>query len=413
MVRHNPHGLIAPFCSRAAGRFRALCRPLFSDPVVRFDVVHDFPWVKMQQGKGGLLLLLLLIQACTPTASAHSKPAEPPKCSATALACRWECITGRSDPGCYTVQELLQPAAAANEITLVTQATRDKARYLKRALDFWDGPASIALYAYTPLDLAFFINFSCTRCTISVVYGGTREQAYPINLLRNVALTAAQTSLAFMFDTDFLPSPGLYHLLSAHIANQSSTRRTGWVVPAFEMKTNYDIPTDFLSLRNALEVGAVGIFHGKRGGHYNTQNSRWLNTSNQYCLEHSAHNYEPYLVLNKTEPGFPLFDPTFVDRGMNKVRIGCIFDLHKAHHPAISYVLQVMWVRELKARDYRFCVVPRAWLVHVYERRPKYRPFFAKRGGVGDKSIKLLPREEVPGESIRLELPDKQTLPAK
>ena len=361
-----------------------------------------------KQGCKRRLLLLLLIQACTATALTHSKPSKPPACTAAALACRWECIPGRRDPGCYTVELLVQPTAAVDDITLVTQTTRDKARHLKRALKTWGGPASIAFYAYTGEDLAFFSNFSCNNCTISVVYGGTRKQAYPINLLRNVALIAAQTSHAFLFDTDFLPCAGLHHLLTAHLAAQSGVSRTGWVIPAFEMKRKMrDVPTDFQALRKALKVGAVGVFHGRRGGHLNTQNSRWLNTSKHYCLKHTARSYEPYLVLRKTEPDFPLFDPMFVDRGMNKVRSRCPCLICTQLTPQFS--LQVMWVKALKALSYRFCVVPRAWVVHVYERQPKYRPFFASgRGGTKD-SLKILRRREISGKSISLQLPEIQT----
>ena len=140
-----------------------------------------------------LLLLLLLIVGDLPV-SAHNAPSHPPKCAAKALDCHWESISGRSDPGCYTVATLVRPAAAVQGITLVTQTTHGKAGHLTRALAAWGGPESIAFYAYTPDELAFFMNYTCSNCTITVVYGGLRIQAYPINLLRNVALKAAQTN---------------------------------------------------------------------------------------------------------------------------------------------------------------------------------------------------------------------------
>jgi hypothetical protein len=322
------------------------------------------------------------------------------------------------------VATLTRPAEAVHGITLVTQTTRSKVRYLERALEKWGGPASIAFYAYTSEELAFFSNYSCPRCTISVVFGGRRKQAYPINLLRNVALVAAPTNLTFIFDTDFLPSPGLHDSLAVTVAAAPGAHRMAWVVPAFEiMKRSHNAPSDFSELRTALKAGAVGIFHGKRGGHSNTQIPRWLHTDRLYCLNSTASNYEPYLVINKTEPGFPLFDTKFVDRGMNKARAGhlradlcftCrsrnrLRNLKRACH------LQVMWARQLKALGYRFCVVPRVWVVHVYESRPQYRPFYATgHGGKGVHGLKILRRHQVTGSSISLQLtPDTQTAPAQ
>ena len=45
----------------------------------------------------------------------------------------------------------------------------------------------------------------------------------------------------------------------------------------------------------------------------------WLQTRTSYCLFCSGPRFEPYVVVNKTEPGFPLFDEQYVDRGMNKM----------------------------------------------------------------------------------------------
>ena len=66
-----------------------------------------------------------------------------------------------------------------------------------------------------------------------------------------------------------------------------------------------------------------------------------------------------------------------------------------------------MWAQALKALGYRLCVVPRAWVVHVYERRPRYRPFYAK--GRGGKVVKITHRHQMTGSSIRLQLPGAQS----
>ena len=301
-------------------------------------------------------LLLLVLHACL--AQAAARPSEPPSCAPTALDCRWACIPGRSDPGCYTVASLARPAAPETGITLVTQATRSKLHYLEPALASWGGPASIAFYAYDAAELAFFSAYRCAGCTVSVVHSGGAREAYPINLLRNVALSAAPTALVFLFDTDFLPSPQLHDLLVGHVARARETSRTAFVVPAFEFRKNASVPRSFPQLRDLYFSRAVRIFHGLSGGHQYTQVDTWLQSKVPYCLQCTGASFEPYVVVNKTEPGFPLFDEQYVDRGMNKV----------------------VWVRELKRRHYSFCVVPYAWVLHAYERRPRYLPHRSKRG---------------------------------
>ena len=234
-------------------------------------------------------------------------------------AVRCVCIPGRTDPGCYAVAHVSQPMRPLPGTTLVTQVTRSKLRYLEWGLRTWGGPVSVALYAYDAQEVAFFSSYACRGCTVSVVHGGSKQQAYPINLLRNVALQAAATDLVFVFDTDFLPSPELHDQLVRRLAAAPAQNRTAFVVPAFQFLRNFSAPASFRALKAAFLGGDVRVFHGTSGGHQYTQVDVWLQTRTPYCLFCSGPRFKPYVVVNKTEPGFPLFDEQYMDRGMNKV----------------------------------------------------------------------------------------------
>ncbi len=48
---------------------------------------------------------------------------------------------------------------------------------------------------------------------IHVVFKSSRNSAYPINFLRNVAISNVQTSHVFLCDVDFVPMPQLHEKL--------------------------------------------------------------------------------------------------------------------------------------------------------------------------------------------------------
>jgi hypothetical protein len=272
-------------------------------------------------------------------------------------SCHEVCIPGRSDPGRYTVDTVKRVGPAEQSgVTLVTQLTLSKAGVLYKALQAWGGYSSIVLYAYDAKEAGAARAFRCEKCTVTLVRGGTRKQAYPINLLRQVALDAAHTELVFTLDTDFIPSAGIYDAIQQHLPKPLIGMAL--VVPAFEFLVDPagQVPK-FTDLRGLLDARKVSVFQSRNGSyHRDTNHDLWLRSENMYCLNSTRSKYEPYVIVNRTNARFPGYDVTYVDRGMNKMS----------------------WIRALRSAKFRFCVLPGVFMVHRWEPHPKYRRYSRK-----------------------------------
>lgn len=263
------------------------------------------------------------------------------------------CIPGRSDPGCYSVEEVKVNDAAPPEhsVTLITQLTLSKASVLTEALRVWSGFSSVVFYAYDASEALAVREFRCDKCIVTLVQGGTRKQPFPINLLRQVALVAARTELVFTLDTDFIPSAGIYEAIQQQVSLPLVGKAL--VVPAFEFRVNYTAgPPRFSELKALLKARKLSVFHSKFGGHRDTRSDLWLEVDKPYCLNRTFGAYEPYVIVNTSNPGFPSYDVKYVNRGMNKI----------------------IWIRALKRTKFQFCVLPHVFLIHIWERRPHRFP---------------------------------------
>lgn len=62
------------------------------------------------------------------------------------------------------------------------------------------------------------------------------QDLYPINYLRNTAISYVSTPFVFQLDVDFLPQLGLYENLMNHInrLNINESDKIALIVPAFE-----------------------------------------------------------------------------------------------------------------------------------------------------------------------------------
>ncbi len=154
-------------------------------------------------------------------------------------------------------------------VTFVSQLSIDRLPILERSLQTWTGPVSLAIYiplkgsstqgdlrdqesASTILDwqrlyinkkiAALGGNISLGESTVALV-PGTEGAVYPINALRNLAMSAVRTRFAFLVDADFQPSPGLEAHFAAYLQRKELGKKVGkeeevekvaYVVPAFE-----------------------------------------------------------------------------------------------------------------------------------------------------------------------------------
>lgn len=122
---------------------------------------------------------------------------------------------GEGDGACYSVHSPFSTTVMANQlgggVTLLLQTSPTKLRMVRAALGVWRGPASVALFARDPAEgAALRSSFRCASCVVSHVEAagapGAAAPAYPINLLRQLAVEAAPTDLCLVLDADFLPS---------------------------------------------------------------------------------------------------------------------------------------------------------------------------------------------------------------
>ncbi|XP_029767348.1 LARGE xylosyl- and glucuronyltransferase 2 isoform X3 [Terrapene carolina triunguis] len=161
------------------------------------------------------------------------------------------------------------------DVTLVAQLSMDRLQMLEAICKHWAGPISLALYM-SDAEAQQFLRYAQGSEVLSsrrnvayhIVY--KEGQFYPVNLLRNVALTNAQTPYVFLTDIDFLPMYGLYDYLRYHV----------WPK-----------------------------------GHAPTDYAKWRTATVPYRVEWQP-DFEPYVVVRRD---CPQYDQRFVGFGWNKV----------------------------------------------------------------------------------------------
>jgi len=205
------------------------------------------------------------------------------------------------------------------------------------------------------------------RCDVSYHLVYTEGPYYPINFLRNLALSQAVTEFVFLADIDFLPSVGAANSLASAAGSLllPSFGPRALVVPAFEsqMYKLNSLPTSKADLVRRLDLGELFTFrqHDWLAGHIATDFIKWRSSTQPYGVSWSPH-YEPYIVVRKE--GLPLYDRRFVGFGWNKVAhmlaleaqglkllvLPDTFIIHQPHAPSMEII---RWRQE---ENYRKCL---------------------------------------------------------
>ncbi|KAK7580259.1 hypothetical protein V9T40_000888 [Parthenolecanium corni] len=237
---------------------------------------------------------------------------------------------------------------SSDDVTLVAQLSMDRLQMLEMLCQYWEGPISLALYisdAEAQQLLSYISDSEILRNRQNIGYHVVYREgiAYPINMLRNVALEQVNTPFVFLTDIDFLPMPGLYTYLKkqATIFELNSTNKA-LVIPAFEtQRYRTSIPQKKSEILSMLDMGTLFTFryHVWPKGHSPTNYAKWRVSTTPYKVSWQP-DYEPYVVVKKN---IPLYDTRFVGFGWNKV----------------SHIM------ELYAQDYSFYVLPNAFIIHM------------------------------------------------
>ncbi|XP_053977314.1 xylosyl- and glucuronyltransferase LARGE1-like isoform X2 [Hylaeus volcanicus] len=169
------------------------------------------------------------------------------------------------------------------------------------------------------------------------------QELYPINYLRNTAMSYVSTPFIFQLDVDFLPQYGLHESLMGYITklNVSESDRVALIVPAFETERyRFTFPANKDEVLKFLKRGVLYTFryHVWTQGHAATNYSYWRNTMEPYEVSWEP-DFEPYIVVSKLAPRY---DTRFIGFGWNKV----------------SYLTH------LTVLDYKYIVLPDTFIIH-------------------------------------------------
>ncbi len=293
-------------------------------------------------------------------------------------------------PECY---ELESPDEVT--MTLVTQVSHDRLWMLKHHCDRYRNqegssydqhPMSIAVYSNATLDdiLEELREMDCgvkgttekAPVTVSVLDAKTHGawNEFPVNELRNLALSKVETTHILYIDVDFWPSDQLYETIMDNFFDSQDTDedaksirqelvddpKLALVIPAFQLWRqcrewedcrDQNIPhmekarTPHGMAHEIIENKSITIFDPtNKGGHGSTDYEAWFHQPQGSlvdidCLQ--SNRYEPFVAIRYCKD-LPPFQTAFSGYGKNKVT----------------------WMMQVIASGYVFSQVGGAYLVH-------------------------------------------------
>ncbi|KAI7889939.1 glycosyl-transferase for dystroglycan-domain-containing protein [Mucor mucedo] len=249
------------------------------------------------------------------------------------------------------------------DVTLISQFSVNRLETFAKAIKSWSGPITAAIYLTNAADIEELVEFFSVQKNLEAYAGVTlalvkpnylsnAHLAYPINHLRNIAITESSTEYIFVLDADFSPSINLYgylrNKLLPFIAYQSGKiPDTAWVVPCFALREGYDqipLPDSYDELRK-LVGRDIAYITDPGAGHGPTLATeiamvRPLLLGNplayEVCFESQ---WEPYYILHRSAP---LYDARFKNQGGDK-------QAHALH---------------LNAEKFRFMILREVFMMH-------------------------------------------------
>ena len=230
--------------------------------------------------------------------------------------------------------------------TLVSQLSNDRLWMIPYHCERWgDNPMSIVVFTdRTSADVkSELISNGCseeslTLRTVKRTKFDPSGTEYPVNLLRNLAMSAVKTSHILYADVDFWPSSDLFTIISNATIKErlASDSKLAAVIPVFQMErmcreyrdcreTNIPkMPRHKKGLMWLLDRrGAHSFDPTNKGGHGSTKYKTWeKQTTSTFvdltCIK--SNRYEPYLALRYCSE-LPPFQEGFTGYGKNKMTV--------------------------------------------------------------------------------------------
>ncbi|XP_047133181.1 beta-1,4-glucuronyltransferase 1 isoform X1 [Hydra vulgaris] len=148
--------------------------------------------------------------------------------------------------------------------------------------------------------------------------------SYPVNLLRNTAISTLKTSHVLLIDIDIIPSPNLYYDVIKWLPQDLEAL----VIPIFEIKESQNVPltkSDLLSLWQKNQVRPFYIELCKKCQEL-TDYQQWKRNDAMVSIFSINWSYpwEPFFISQKESF---VFDERFEQYGFNRVSQICDFHL--------------------------------------------------------------------------------------
>ncbi|CAH0553655.1 unnamed protein product [Brassicogethes aeneus] len=186
------------------------------------------------------------------------------------------------------------------------------------------------------------------------MYKHKNNLLYPINVARNIARDAAQTHFVFPSDIELYPTPNFIEKFLTFVNKNpklfDKNEKNVFVLPVFEMKEGYEIPTTKTVLQTMIKNKTAFLFHKNicTSCHKVIDGDGWLkepetqgvNVFSVGKRQGKQSMWEPFYVCTHKEP---LFDERLTWEGQgNKM--------------SLAYSLCLL--------DYNFVVLDNAFLMH-------------------------------------------------
>jgi hypothetical protein len=244
-------------------------------------------------------------------------------------------------PGAPVCEELKQEEVA---YTLALHMSDTRLWMMQQHCALWGESAPISIAIWTSigeeeiLETLRSVGCRVDYITIGIIPSDSMSLVdYPINTLRNLALSGVATSHALVLDVDMFPSIDLFDTLNLPSVREalSNDPKLAVVVPAFQTEDLncgsssaclhrhlYWLPRDFEDLVIGLSTSKILPYdptHFSRQGSTNYRG--WMKQAHGELVDIpcvSSNQYQPYLVVRLCNH-LPPFQPRFVGYGGNNM----------------------------------------------------------------------------------------------
>jgi hypothetical protein len=229
------------------------------------------------------------------------------------------------------------------DFTLVTQLSNDRLWMMKHHCDRWKSQISLAILTNRTYDNIEqeLVDLGCNTSALSLQVLSSKlypADDYPVNVLRNMALSRVNTSHVMYADIDFWESQDLNVMLHLpQVTNHlAKSHKHALVVPAFQLNRQCrewrECPEDNIPKMPRTRSEMLSLIKKKqawpfdptnRGGHGSTLYSTWVTKQTTPgslipipCV--NSNRYEPYLAFRYCRD-LPPFQEAFSGYGKNKM----------------------------------------------------------------------------------------------